>query len=67
MKIEARLIGTLPLAESRADDKRVILYTELSAWSKIFSPRYLRRTLIGVCMMFFQRASFIYFLLQPSV
>ena len=31
---------------------------EAHAWSRLFTKKYIKRTLIGVTMMFFQRRSF---------
>ena len=61
MKIEARFVGVPVPADLELDDGinngKGVLHSELAAWSKLFSPRYIKRTSIGVCMMFFQRGS----------
>ncbi len=38
-----------------ASAKEVGLRAEARAWARLFSKKYMNRTLIGVMMMFFQR------------
>ena len=50
-------LGEDDLDKDDVDDasRKSILHAEIAAWSKLFSPRYIKRTSIGICMMFFQR------------
>jgi len=51
MKVEATLIHQLdggPMSKTSC-------LGELKSWEKLFSPRFLRRTMVGVMVMVFQR------------
>lgn len=51
MRVETALVQQT-LGIDRRD-----LRSEALAWARLFSKEYRGRTLIGVCMMFFQRTS----------
>ena len=57
MQVEATLIEQTSLGDSTRTAKAGTLRAELHAWRRLFGPKLLRRTLIGVVMMIFQRAS----------
>jgi len=51
MKVEATLIHQL----DEGSMSKIGLVGELRSWEKLFSPRLLQRTMIGVMVMVFQR------------
>lgn len=53
MQTEAALIAqAVSSSENTKDD---IVSAEVHSWARLFSGKYLARTLLGVTMMFFQR------------
>ena len=57
MQVEAALIEQTSVNESTRVAKAGTLQAEVYAWRRLFGPKLLRRTLIGVVMMVFQRTS----------
>ncbi|KAI0359557.1 general substrate transporter [Trametes cingulata] len=58
MQVEAALIEQTTATEAPIPNaKPGTLRAELHAWSRLFSPKLRRRTIIGVLMMFFQQWS----------
>ena len=56
MQVEAALIEQTSTNDDTGLAKTGTLLAEYYAWKRLFSPKLLMRTLIGVVMMIFQRA-----------
>lgn len=56
MQVEASFIEQSMNSDATLRAKHGTLRAELRAWGRLFEPKLLRRTLIGVVMMAFQRA-----------
>ena len=55
MQVEVALIEQTVGNDGTSTSKAGTLRTELQAWRRLFEPKLVRRTLIGVVMMIFQR------------
>ena len=55
MQVEAALIEQTSANDGTSVAKAGTLQAEVYAWKRLFGPKLLRRTLIGVVMMIFQR------------
>jgi hypothetical protein len=56
MRVEAKLLEQRQKMETGATETG-FMYTEARAWARLFEYKYIDRTLIGLLMMVFQRAS----------
>lgn len=55
MRVETRLIQKAQDTETHSTGSHGFAYSEARAWARLFSYKYLDRTLIGIMMMVFQR------------
>jgi hypothetical protein len=58
MRVETELVRK----SLQADARKGFMYSEARAWARLFERKYIDRTLVGVLMMVFQRASLFLFL-----
>jgi hypothetical protein len=55
MLVEAEVINRLEAVEDKGT-----FAAELHGWTRLFSKKYIDRVLVGIMMMFFQRANLLY-------